>query len=166
MDRRERIVAVFDRTAELLGLTVREAEAFGQPHLKGEIEGYAVSVTARSGGMLGSAYRVRFLVIADPASLPKGFRAERWSPWHRLARWTPEPTARPVAGFTASDRPALDAWLTTHRRGVLAEACAEIPGFVTTDGLFAGEHRGEPMRPPDVIDPLEHLVATVRSLTA
>lgn len=164
MGRFDHVNAVYYRTASLLELEVREPEAFGPLQLRGRRDGFAVSITGRSGGVIPGSYRNRFLVILDPEAsrrLPQGFRAEPWSRWHGWRRWTPEPKVDPIVAVTAKS--GLEPWLDDDRRSALRDAIA-IPKFSAADGLFGAERSGIPGTPTDLIDPLEALVAIARRL--
>jgi hypothetical protein len=162
--RLDHVNAVFLRAASLLDLELREPEAFGPLQLRGRRGGFAVSITGRSGGAIGSSYTNRLLVIADPEAashLPRGFRAEPWRRWHGWRRWEREPVAGPVVAVTA--RSDLAAWLDGPRRAALRDGAA-IPGFSAADGLFGAERSGIPDTPADLIEPLEDLIDAARRI--
>ncbi|HSG78420.1 MAG TPA: hypothetical protein VLD62_02475 [Acidimicrobiia bacterium] len=166
MGRFDHVNAVFYRTASLLKLDVREPEAFGPLQLRGRRDGFAVSITGRSGGVIPGSYRNRFLVILDPEGsrrLPAGFRAEPWTRWHGWRRWAAEPAIEPVVAITAKS--GLETWLDGDRRAALRDAVA-IAGFSAADGLFGAERSGIPQTPADLIDPLESLISIARRLVA
>ncbi|MDX1690985.1 MAG: hypothetical protein R3290_08190 [Acidimicrobiia bacterium] len=161
------VATVYHRTAELLALDAHRPSALGPMLIGGQLDEFAVSVTGRSGGLLRAPYRNRFLVVAHPdraATLPRGFRAERWVWHHRLRGWIPIPEEDPVAGVRADFRGQLAEWLTMERHAALLRG-GSVPRFEASDGMFAAETPGAPETPDDLIGPLTDLVGVGRELT-